>query len=157
MQVIKRGLEQFFGIVCDNLQAPVTFKLSGRYELGDFLKAAIGQYRKFLKSAKSAAQSWRNQEKFEELTEDEKIFKEIHERTKIEHWAVNAEVHYNNWAQLTENDFRPVVEAFWNLYQLFICDKCGGMILLLRDKSFIESSVNCNCGDFNWNLLKNRG
>ena len=151
---LRRGLEQFFGIVCDSLQASVTYKLNGRHELGDFLKAAVKKYKELLKKAKQSANSWDNNEKLEELNVYETEVNQIYTMTNVENWAVNASVHYNNWSELTENDFRPVVDAFNDLYQLFLCSKCGGIKQLLKDSSLRETAVCCNCGDFNWNLLK---
>ncbi len=151
---LRRGLEQFFGIVCDSLQAPVTYKLSGRHELGDFLNAAVKKYKDLLKKAKQSANSWNNSEKLEELNTYETEVNQIYTMTNVEHWAVNASVHYNTWPELTENDFRPVVDAFNDLYQLFLCSNCGGIKHVLKDSSLKETRVICNCGEFNWNLKK---
>ena len=151
---LRRGLEQFFGIVCDSLQAPVTYKLSGRHELGDFLNAAVKKYKDLLKKAKQSANSWNNNERLEELNTYETEVNQIYTRTNVEHWAVNASVHYNTWPELTENDFRPVVDAFNDLYQLFLCSNCGGIKHVLKDSSLKDTTVICNCGEFNWNLKK---
>lgn len=153
---LRRGLEQFFGLVCDSLQAPVTYKLSGRLELGDFLKAGVKQYKSFLKKAKQSANSWNNSEKLVELTTYETEINQKYAKTNVEHWAVNDSVHYNTWPELTESDFRPVADAFKELSKLFICSECGGRIKVLKDSSFQETAVSCNCGEFNWNLAKKK-
>ncbi len=44
---------------------------------------------------------------------------QIYARTGAEQWAVNANVHYNNWSNFTATDFRPVVEAFPDVHGLF--------------------------------------
>jgi energy-coupling factor transporter ATP-binding protein EcfA2 len=46
---LRRGMEEFLGGACDSLQGKVTFKLSGRWELGDFLPSAMHCYRDLLK------------------------------------------------------------------------------------------------------------
>ena len=78
---------------------------------------------------------------------------QIYTRSNAEQWAVNANVHYNNWANFSKKDFRPVVEAFQDLYGLFVCSNCGGM-LHLAIKGMTPESVRCNCGKVNWNLAE---
>jgi hypothetical protein len=148
---LRRGSEQFFGMVCDALEAPVVFKLNGQWELGYLLPPAMGQYNKLLKQAKNAAQSWSDKGSFEMLQELESIVAPIYKRSNAEQWAVNANVHYNNWANFSDKDFRPVVEAFQDLYGLFVCSSCGGM-LRLATSGVTPTSVRCNCGKVHWNL-----
>lgn len=151
---LRRGLEQFFSIICDNLQVKVVYKINGRYELGNFLSPAISIYKKLLKKAKISAESWGKKEEFEELNTQSSIVSQIFSRTHAEQWAVNAAVHYNNWADLSLNDFEPVVEAFEDLCQLFLCNECGGYIQLLKDSSMQDVNISCACGGFYWNLIK---
>lgn len=149
---LRRGAEQFFGMACDALQAPVIYKLNSRWELGDFLQSAMAQYNKMLKLAKKAADSWDDNESRESLQELDSTVGQIYSRTSAEQWAVNANVHYNKWANFSEQDFRPVVEAFQDLRGLFVCSKCGGM-LHLTTKGLEPENVRCNCGKVNWNLI----
>lgn len=151
---LRRGLEQFFSLVCDSLQAKVVYKISGRYELADFLKPSIGKYNELLKKAKTSAQSWQKNEIFIELQELSSVVSQIFDRTYAEQWAVNSIVHYNNWADLSLNDFKPVVEAFEDLCQLFICGECGGIIYLSKDNHLQEVNVTCGCGNYSWVLQK---
>lgn len=150
---LRRGSEHFFEMVCDALHCSVQYKSNGRWELGDFLPAAIGQYKSLLKEAKATSQSWGDQECFDQLHELDTVRKQIFARLNAEWWAVNSNVHYNNWANFSENDFRPVAEAFRDLYGLFRCSKCGGMLRLARTGP-TPVSVRCNCGTVNWNLQK---
>lgn len=148
---LRRGSERFFGMACDALQASVTYKLNGLWELGDFLPAAMGQYRSLLKQAKNAAQSWGHREEFEALQDFDSTVGPIYARSGAERWAVDASVHYNSWADLWVNDFRPVVEAFQDLCGLFLCSACGGMLrLATTDHSRV--SVGCPCEEVHWNL-----
>jgi energy-coupling factor transporter ATP-binding protein EcfA2 len=150
---LRRGSEHFFEMACDALHAFVQYKSNSRWELGDFLPAAIGQYRSLLKSAKAASQSWGDQECFEQLQEWDTVAKQIITRSNVEKWAINSNVHYNNWGNFSDHDFRPVAEAFRDLYGLFRCSKCGGM-LYLACTGLTPVSVRCNCGAVNWNLQK---
>jgi hypothetical protein len=150
---LRRGSEEFFGMVCDALQVPVIYKLSGQCELGDLLLPAMEQYRGLLKRAQKAARSWNNNEDVLRLQEIDSIRSEVYKRTFAEQWAVNPNVHYNSWANFSPQDFRPVVEAFQDLYALFVCSNCGGMLRLATvDRK--AASVRCNCGKVNWNLVE---
>ena len=149
----RRGLEQFFGSVCNDLCVPVGYKLNGRYELGDFLIPSMNGYRSLLKNAKASARSWDNKELLNNLENIDSTRGQIYSRTHAEQWAINANVHYNNWTNFSVNDLRPVVEAFQDLCLLFLCPSCGGMIYLAK-QNFKPVIVRCNCGAVNWNLTK---
>lgn len=150
---LRRGSEQFFSTACDALEASVIYKLDGRLELGNLLPAAIKQYRALLKQAKKAAQTWGDKDTFERLQEIDSIVGPIYTRSQAEQWAINANVHYNNWASFSENDFRPVVEAFQDLFGLFVCSGCGG-ILRVANTGMARVSVRCSCGKVVWNLTE---
>jgi predicted transcriptional regulator len=57
-QRLRRGAEQFFEYTCDGLRASVVYRSDARYELSDFSASAVGAYKKYLRQAKAAAQSW---------------------------------------------------------------------------------------------------
>jgi energy-coupling factor transporter ATP-binding protein EcfA2 len=150
---LRRGSEEFFSLACDSLEAFVKYKLSGRWELGDYLPSAFGQFRALLKKAKCAAQSWGDKETVSVLGEIESTACQIYARSTAEQWAVNGSVHYNNWVNLSSKDFRPVVEAFQDLHNLFICsnNSCSSMIRVAKS-DFSPVTVSCRCGKVNWNL-----
>ena len=149
---LRRGSEEYFNQVCASLQAPVRFKFSGQYELGDLLSGAMSEYKSQLKHAKTAARSWENYDELERLTEIEDFSKEIFEKINLERWVVNPAVHYNEGVDFTLEDFKPVVEIFHDLFSIFQCDKCGTFIHLVINGPRAEA-VKCNCGDINWNLM----
>ena len=153
---LRRGSEQFFGMACDLLQARIIYKLNGRWDLGDFLPAAMGRFRSLLKAAKKTAQSWDHKDQFDALQELDSTVGPIYTRSNAEQWAVNANVHYSNWANFSENDFRPVVAAFQDLSALFVCGVCGacGSMLRLVMVGMAPASVRCNCGAVDWNLVE---
>lgn len=152
---LRRGSEDFYGQVCNALQAPVPYKLTGDYDLGILLSSAMGQYTNLLKKAKEAENSWSNKDGVAVLVEVEKIKKSIYNRISIEQWAVNPNVHYNSWANFLEPDFRPVVEAFQDLSGLFTCSGCGSLLELIT-QGIKPVGVRCKCGKVNWNLIKKR-
>ena len=150
---LRRGSEQFFSLVCDALMAPIVCKINGQWDLGDLTNAAIAQYKNLLRKAISSANSWNKKDLVEELKELEKKSGKVISHTQAEQWAVNANVHYNNWANFSPEDFAPVVSTFKDLFSLFNCDKCGGIIhISLENRS--PSQVRCNCLNVNWNLIE---
>ncbi|RME34008.1 MAG: chromosome segregation protein SMC [Deltaproteobacteria bacterium] len=151
---LRRNSEMFFEMVCDALQAQVTYKRSGRWELGDFMPAAKSRYKDLLKKAKVAAQSWGDSETLAALNELDSQMKQIYDRTNAEQWAVNASVHYNNWANLSPKEFQPVVDAFQDLYGLYTCSRCGGLLTFVAVKG--QQAVRCNCTATHWNLTKKK-
>jgi len=153
---LRRGLEEFFTMVCDFLQVPVKFKLSGRWELGDLLFPAMDKYKEIINKSIKAAISWNNKDIEEKLKEIDSVRSAIRERTMADQWAINASLHYNNWENMGKEDFKPVVDAFQDLCNLYICSssKCGSFIRL----SIVDNkpeNVKCNCGKINWNLKMN--
>ena len=152
---LRRGSEEYFSMVCDALQAPVKFKLNGRWELGDLLPAAMKQYKYILKLAKISGNSWNQKEWVDQLREIDSIASSVFVRTNAEQWAVNANVHYNNWSNFSRQDFLPVVEAFQDLFGILRCNNCG-TILNLSMIGVTPSNLRCNCGQVNWNLVENK-
>ena len=152
-QKLRRGSEKFFRAVCDALEAKITLKEDYQWELGDYLPAAMSRYKDLMKMAKVSEQSWGNNELFDEYQKRDSIRKQIFDRTNAENWVVNASVHYNNWTNLSKSDFQPVIEAFQDLFALFYCTKCGGVLHVSKVNNTLQN-VRCNCGNENWNLVK---
>jgi energy-coupling factor transporter ATP-binding protein EcfA2 len=148
---LRRGSEHFFEMACDALQARVKYRSDARWELGDFLPSATAKYLKLLRRAKSAANSFNDKESLERLQEFESVAKQIISRSNMEQWGINPNVHYSRWHEFSENDFRPVAQAFHDLYGLFRCSKCGGMLRLVLTGG-APICVRCACGAVDWNL-----
>lgn len=151
---LRRGCEHYFETVCDALNAPVRYNSDHRWDLSDWLVASRGQYSALLKKAKSTAQSWNDTQTFESLNEQDSVRAQIYERCQVEQWAVNPNVHYSNWANLTPEEFTPVVQAFQDLCTLFKCSACAQLIQVTETHG-IEVAVKCPCGRVNWNLERN--
>ena len=148
---LRKGSEEFFEAVCDALGAAVTYDSKMQWQLDDWLPAAMEQYKKLLGRARSAARSWGLQEITAELDEANSIRKQIFDRTFIEQWAINASVHYNNWENMSHEDFSSVVDAFKDLQGLFLCSACGAFLERLPKKGS-PGVVKCRCGTTSWNL-----
>jgi hypothetical protein len=150
---LRRNSEYFFERACDYLLAKVIYKGDGRWELGDYLPAAIEAYKKYLNKAKNAARRWGNEKTFQELEELESVSSAIIKRSQIEQWGINENVHYSKWGDFSKNDFVPIMEAFKDLHDLFKCSKCQGLLFVtLKDKE--PQDLRCLCGKVNYNLLK---
>jgi recombinational DNA repair ATPase RecF len=148
---LREHLEFFYEGVCDSLIAPVGYRTDSRYELGDFLSGARGRYGALLRQAKASANSWGNGSAVAELSVIETQFKENLNRTQLEQWIINENVHFNKIADSEKDDFLPVVEAFQDLEGHYMCSNCGGRIIVnLIGKK--ETAVKCPCGMINWNL-----
>ena len=148
---LRRSSEEYFSQVCAALNAPVRFKFNGQYELGDLMSGAMSEYKRQIKHAKTAARFWENYDEMERLRDTEEYSKNIFDRTNMERWAVNPALHYNQWADFTAQDFKPVVETFHELFSIFICDNCGTLLHLVNGPR--PEAVKCNCGNINWNLI----
>jgi DNA repair exonuclease SbcCD ATPase subunit len=149
---LRRASEQYFASVCDALRAPVIYKLSGRWELGDYLPSAMSQLKKIMKLAKDVASKWKRNDIAEEIAILESTISSVFSRSQVEQWAINANVHYSKWPDFSTQDFLPVVQAFRDLFALYQCSQCSG-ILHITMRGNLQESLRCNCGKVNWNLV----
>jgi len=149
---LRRNAECFFENICDFLMADVLYKGNHQWELGDFAAAAISAYKHYLRKAKSNFQKI-DQSKFKELEKMEKEATEIINRSQIEQWMINVNVHYSKWDEFDKNDFKPVVKAFKELFGLFTCNSCGAIISRIQSKGTTPKDiVSCGCGKIFWNI-----
>ncbi|MBI5680278.1 MAG: AAA family ATPase [Methanobacterium sp.] len=149
---LRRNSEWYFENVCDFLSAKIPYKGTHQWELGDLAPSAISTYKEYLKRAKVNSEKIGNKEKFENLKDLEKNSKEIINNAQIEQWVINENVHYNRWAEYSKKDFEDVVEAYKNLFGLFMCNSCNSMISVNRGKS--DPTLSCSCGEIFWNIKK---
>lgn len=149
-------LEHIFREACDNLRAKVEFKGDGRYELGDTLAPSVRRFRDIILDGVKIAEAWNQTDVAEELKLREKSIGESLTATNTEQWMVNPAIHYNEWANFSVNDFKPVASAFKNLVGKFFCEKpdCAGMFYLSITPPKTEDAVRCQCGNTNINLKK---
>jgi hypothetical protein len=151
---LRRGVETILPDVCDALGATVRFRGDGAWNAGEFLQAAIGRYGELLGKARAAAQSWGNTTVDWAAVDTAK--KQAFTAYSAETWAVNVNVHFNEWADFTETDFRPVVDAYRALFALFVCPDCGVPLRIIEEGPDV-TGLRCDCGRTNWNLKKKGG
>ena len=148
---LRRGSEDFFEDVCSALGAQVTYNSGMQWQLDDWLPAAMEQYRNLLRTGRRAASSWDDKDTATSFEELESVRKQIYDRTYVEQWSITASVHYNNWADMSKEDFLPVADAFRDLQGLFMCSTCGGLLEKSPRKGSLQVA-KCPCGKMNWNL-----
>lgn len=151
---LRRGLEAELPELAEELRARVAYKGDARYDLGEFQSAIKGRHGDWLKKAAAAADSWGNSDAQQKIKELRKAHSNAMLMQEKESWAVNALVHYNEWATMSKSDFRPVVEAWKQFLCLFRCgnEECGSWIGVSGTPGH-EDSLRCRCGAYNFNLL----
>lgn len=149
--VLRNYLEYISAEICNRLRARVEFRGDAQFMLGDLLPNATGQFRKLLREAKKAAQSWSQKAIFESIDADEAKFAEVVARSKVEEWQINPSIHYNEWANFQKEDFKPVISSQYALIACLRCEDCGGFFFVLPERG-TPQSLRCDCGKFNLNL-----
>ena len=149
---LRRHLEYVAADLADELGAKVNFKADGGYDMGELLSAVIGRQGELLKLAAKAAKSWDDTEQVTKIVGLQKARNEILTASNGEQWVINKAIHYNEWADLSKNDFKPVVTAFKELLQQFRCDKpkCDSWLSLTPRSDPVD--LRCACGAFHLNL-----
>ncbi len=149
--LLRHGLERFYAFAADALDAEVRFRLDGRWEFGDVFGACCGKLKELIKKAKRAAQSWQQQDVMEAFNNLDQRRSEAAAAINSEQWAVNANVHFNQWMDMTSSDFQGVVDTFREFCSLFECEHCLGALAVQRDGA-TPVAVKCPCGKTAWNL-----
>jgi len=152
---LRRGAEQYFTDVCNNIFASVEFRSDGRYDLGELMGSAMSRLKELTKIANQVKKSWDKDSIDDTLLVFSEKRKAVFAKVANEQWAININVHFSEWEDFTKEDFIPVVNSYRELFQLFQCDYCGGMIKVLREGKNLQN-VRCNCDKLNWNLVQNK-
>lgn len=152
-----QGLRRYLEFIASELVIKMRASLEARpiasYDLGEMLPVLVGRYREYLKRAKAAANSWNQQALVNDIDAREKELSETYQRTNAEQWSVNAAVHYNEWANLSQSDFITVKEVFGHLLKQFKCSSCENWLYASPIKGNIDE-IRCDCGETNLNLKK---
>ena len=151
--LLRHYLEYASTELCHRLRAPVEFRGDARYQLGELMPAAIARMQKLHKSAKDAANSWNQREIVDHVAARTAAFALLAEASNAEQWQVNIAVHYNNWDNLTKEDFAPVAKAFRDLLGGFTCSDCSEYLRVSPDRETPET-VRCECGKTNINVRR---
>jgi energy-coupling factor transporter ATP-binding protein EcfA2 len=149
---LRRHLEFVAADLADELGAKVSFRADGGYDMGELLSAVIGRQGELLKSAAKAAKSWDDAEAIAKVEALRQARQQILSEKEGEQWIINKAIHYNEWADLSKNDFKPVVKAFKELLEQFRCTKpkCDSWLSLTPRNDPVD--LRCACGAFRLNL-----
>ena len=150
---LRHYLEYVSKEICHRLRAPVEFRGDGRFELGDLLPCAIGQFKELLKKGEESARSWAKTEELGSITLRKTDFEKVVASSKVEQWQVNPAIHFNEWANLRKEDFTPVVGAQRKLVESFVCPKCDSYFYVVPMRGQYEA-LRCSCADLNLNLKR---
>jgi energy-coupling factor transporter ATP-binding protein EcfA2 len=116
---LRRHLEFVASDLADELGAKVHYRADGGYDMGELLSAVIGRQGELLKQAAKAAKSWGDSEEIAKVAAFQDARNRMLAERDGEQWIINKAIHYNEWADLSKNDFKPVVVAFRQLLQQF--------------------------------------
>lgn len=149
---LRRHLEYVAADLADELGAKVKFRADGGYDMGELLSAVISRQGELLKQAAKTAKSWGDDEQLKKVEELQKARTAILTAKGGEEWVVNKAIHYNEWANLSRNDFTPVVSAFKDLLQQFRCakPKCDSWLSVTPRHEPVD--LRCSCGTLRFNL-----
>ena len=113
------------------------------------MDSAFARYARVLKKARSAAQSWKHDTA--DIDAREAALGAANSILGGERWAVNALVHFNEWAELAPADFEPVLVAHEQLFAQFHCTVCESMVRVVEEKGE-DVALRCHCGKVSVNL-----
>jgi hypothetical protein len=149
---LRRHLEYVAADLADELGAKVKFRADGGYDMGELLSSVIARQGELLKQAAKAAKSWSDDEQVKKVEKFQKARTAILTAKGGEEWVVNKAIHYNEWANLSKNDFAPVVTAFKDVLQQFRCakPKCDSWLSVTPRHEPID--LRCPCGTVRFNL-----
>jgi hypothetical protein len=150
--LLRRHLEFAFRDLADSLGADVRFRADGRYELGHLRDSAMARLDKLYGYAKDSAHSWESPDQ-KALADARKasLAKARDLLKSSDAWTLNALVHYNEWANLSRQDFEPVVSAFKQILSCFQCDHCQSFLFTTNRPEHGES-LRCPCDHVSFNL-----
>ena len=151
---LRRNMEQSLSEIAEELGAQVPYRSQGNWDLGEFLDAVKARYGKLLKNAAGAANSWDDHTACNKVAAAKDEFAAAKLAQQSESWAVNPAVHYNEWENLSRQDFEPVVKACREFLAIFTCEKCESWLHLSGSSSAAHDSLRCRCGHTQFGLVK---
>lgn len=149
---LRRNFEAALADLAGELMASVPYRVGGGWDLGELMNAVKGRYGRLLKAAAAAANSWNDEEARTKVNSAKEKWVSASLAQETEQWAVNPAVHYNEWANLATEDFRPVVDACRAFLDLFRCGRCETQVHVSRANGRDES-LGCTCGEIRLNLV----
>lgn len=151
---LRRALEAELPEIAEALGARVAYRGDARYDMGEYKTGVDGRYNELLKKGADSASSW-NDAAAAATVKTLQADRVAAIAGLEESWAVNLQVHHNAWAQMSKQDFAPVVASFKRYLQLFQCenDDCGSWVRVEGSPGH-ETTLRCDCGSFQLNLKK---
>jgi hypothetical protein len=147
---LRHHLEYVSRHLADQLGATPVFRADGNYELGDLLPSVLARMKVLCGKAADAAQSWGNTTAKGIGLKRKDALSASNAAMVVEQWAVNKAVHYNEWANFGKKDFEPVVAAFKELLDCFVCDDCKSWLYVTPRGQ--PESLRCPCNGVSMNL-----
>jgi len=151
--LLRRYLEYISFVLADNLRAQVEYRGDASYDLGDLLPPTLNRWKDRLKKGIKSANHWGHAEDKAELEAKLAEVEILIQKSVVEQWAINKSVHFNEWENFTNTEFKEVSDAFKALLDHIRCQnaKCGGYPYLTPRKGASEQ-LRCGCGTININL-----
>lgn len=149
--ILRRHMEFVARLLADQLGAKTVFRADNSYDLGGLLPSAISRLSDLLGKAAASAQSWNNEDQKTNALVRKQRLKLANTHKGEEDWTVNKAVHFNEWANFSPNDFKPIVQAFKDLLACAQCDDCGSW-LYITPKNISPEGLRCSCNLVNLNL-----
>jgi hypothetical protein len=143
--LLRHYLEYVSAELCHRLRAPVEFRGDAQYQLGELLPAAVKHMRRMLTQAKSAANSWGQKDRVDEIGALEAKFHALTESSQAEQWQTNVAIHFNEWENLGPDDFAPVAKSQRALLDGFTCPHCSEFLRITPERE-THDAVRCDCG-----------
>lgn len=147
---LRHHLEYAMNVLADQLGARPQYRADGTYEMEEMLTSVLKRTKELWDKAAKSAQSWKKEDREKTARERKKFLETCDAVMRIDQWSINKAVHYNAWANLGVNDFRPVVTVFKELMACFRCRICNGWIYVLPRVN--PQSVRCTCAEIDFNL-----
>ena len=161
--LLRRGAESHFAETAAVLNGTIRYSRDASWGLYELMTASCNALNELMKRAKTAARNWRQKAK-DEATQTHAAdleqqfqrrmdaFKEHKTSAEKELWAVNNNVHFNEYIEgFSARDFRNEVDAMFNLMDAFRCSSCDGLLRLITEGA-TKTVVKCRCGHETWNL-----
>lgn len=126
-QSLGRYLEWTFGVLNENLQTPIRYKIENTYTLSEFYEPLLKRFKDKLKSSGKQHKLIQNFDEFEQGT----IF-----RNYCAHWK-------NEANQFTSIEIDSLFKKWLEIEEMIFCDDCKSFAKL--DTSTGTEYVKCNC------------
>lgn len=151
--LLRRYLEYIATVLADNLRAQVEFRGDGQYDLGDLLPPVLRRWQNRLDKGIKAAAHWGNDEEKTKLIEKCAEAKALITATYAEQWAINPSVHFNEWENFENDEFKKVTAAYKALLGHMRCsnEKCRSLPYVIPRKGS-SVQLRCDCQAININL-----